>query len=80
MNKLIKLALNWRYWALILIALVAVAGIFSDTTEFEGENGIGAFLAIKGAGFAALGVFNILFLKWARAGKINELAGLIEEE
>lgn len=76
-----KILTNWRYYALLAIALVAAVGIFSLPDE---EAGLPEFttvlLATKAVGIAAAVAFIHLLSRWCREGSIEELRRLLEED
>ena len=69
-----KIVTNWRHWALL-----AVFGI--STVLLLGESdSLAALLAGKAAGLGGFAIFSLLLRRWARAGKVDELARLARED
>lgn len=68
-----KVILNWRYGVLMAVFGVSLVLMVADSDD------IVALLLSKVAGVGGFALFGWLVRRWARAGKINELARLAEE-
>ena len=73
--------INWRYYALISLAGVAVTGLFSMPCENLGLGAWAAsFAASKAIGIGATFACTKLMEKWVEDGKIPELENYLTEE
>ena len=76
-----RMLINWRYYALISLAGVAVTGLFSMPCDNLGLGAWAAsFAASKVMGIGAAFACIRLMEKWAEDGKIPELEHYITEE
>lgn len=76
-----RILTNWRYYALISLAGVAVTGLFSMPCENLGLGAWAAsFAASKAIGIGAAFACIKLMEKWVCDGKMPELEAYIEEE
>lgn len=76
-----RMLINWRYYALISLAGVAVTGLFSMPCENLGLGAWAAsFAASKAIGIGATFACIKLMEKWVEDGKIPELENYLTEE
>lgn len=76
-----RMLINWRYYALISLAGVAVTGLFSMPCENLGLGAWAAsFAASKAIGIGAVFACIKLMEKWVEDGKIPELENYLTEE
>lgn len=76
-----RMLINWRYYALISLAGVAVTGLFSMPCENLGLGAWAAsFAASKAIGIGAAFACIKLMEKWVEDRKIPELENYLTEE
>lgn len=74
MKEIASVISNWRYWALVAIALISAVCILSDTTD---EATAIHFVLVKAIGFTAAYAFVRLFAYWAKHRKIDSLLRIV---
>ena len=76
-----KALINWRYYVLFAIAVIAVVGMFAipeEDVSFEEWSKV--MLISKSVGISAIVLFFILVRYWDRKSLTKELSKLVKED
>ena len=76
-----KALINWRYYVLFAIAVVAVVGMFAIPEEDVSFGEWAKVMIIsKSVGISAIVLFFVLFIYWDRKILTNELSKLLNDD
>lgn len=75
-----KIFSNYRYYILLVVSFVALMGVFSvPQEELPVLSWLWVLVSTKTIGFLAGWLFVVLFKRWDKAGKIQELTQFADD-